>query len=451
MSTVIIGLGETGLSTARYLAKNNIPCIIVDSRQDPPHLASLKNELPEIPVFTGGFSPQVLEKAATVILSPGVPKDHPDIIKSISKNTEIIGDIELFARRIAELEKLQGMKIAVAAITGSNGKSTVTSLLGEMAIATGLNVGIGGNLGKPALTLLEPNRALYVLELSSFQLETTDSLKPKVSTVLNISPDHMDRYASLEDYHAAKARIYNHSEVIVANRDDAYVFSKLPSGKSIISFGLDKPNADNYGVLSDSRDSHVNLAKGSLRLLPVDELQIFGRHNISNALAALALGEAINLPMNAMIHALKDFKGLPHRCEKVRVRNDVIWINDSKGTNVGATEVALQGLADSITGKWVMIAGGIGKNADFTPLKPLIAKHCRAVVLIGEASLELQGLLQTTTQCILANNMIDAVQKAAELAKPKDGVLLSPACSSLDMFRNFEERGNVFKKAVLGL
>lgn len=436
-NTVIIGLGETGFACVKYFSSRGIPVIVMDSRLNPPKLAEFKKNFPEIPIYTGDFPKEILINAKTVVLSPGMSQDHPDIKGQLSPATEIIGDIELLARSIS---------VPVVAITGSNGKSTVTTLLGEMAKAAGLRVGVGGNLGTPALDLLSQDPELIILELSSFQLETTYSLKPKAATVLNISPDHLDRYGSLEAYKAAKHRIFQNAEFIIYNRADP----QLPKARSehhnkTISFGIDPPQENQYGLIKN-KDA-VCLAKGQKALLPVSSLKISGSHNISNALAALALGESIGLPMAAMLSVLETFPGLPHRAEWVSDYLGIPWINDSKGTNVGATLATLQGLAESIQGKWVLIAGGVGKNADFSPLLPLIQKHCRAVILIGEAADELQALLQSVVLCIRAADMAEAVQKAAESIKPDvgDGVLLSPICASYDMFKNFEERGNAFK------
>ena len=437
---VIIGLGETGIACVQHFQDLQIPVVVMDSRDAPPKLAEFKTRYPNIPVYTGGFKEEVLRKAKTLIVSPGIPQDHPDIVKAISSNTEIIGDIEVFAKSIHE---------PVVAITGSNGKSTVTTLVGEMAKKAGRSVGVGGNLGIPVLALLKQKPEFYVLELSSFQLETTYSLKPKVATVLNLSPDHMDRYASLEQYKAAKCRIFMNCEKAVINRDDPLLANSVPSHIPVISFGLNEPGPDQFGLIR--KENELWLAKSSQQLIALSELKLFGLHNAANALAALALGESVQLPMETMLSVLKTFTGLSHRCEWVRKYKEVQWINDSKGTNVGATFAALQGLASDIPGKWILIAGGLGKNADFTPLKPLITQYCRAVVLIGEAASELENLLQPSVTCVRAMHMIDAVNNAAKLAEPGDGVLLSPACASWDMFKNFEARGDAFKAAVNAL
>lgn len=444
MKTIIIGLGVTGYALAKYHAENNIPCMVMDSRDNPPNLAQLKENFPNIPVITGGFPVDVLRTANEILLSPGIALDHP-AFQQLPRNIPIISEIELFARHIHNLD----LRPQLVAITGSNGKSTVTTLLGEMAKAAGMNVGIGGNLGTPALELLQAKARLYILELSSFQLETTYSLKPTAATILNICPDHMDRYPDLDTYLAAKARIYHHAQNVVVNREDARVSAVVPRNIPQVTFGLDVPNAESYGLLNDQ------LVKGKTALLPVSELKLIGRHNIANALAALALGDVIRLPQEAMLSALRTFKGLSHRCEWVQNKNNVLWINDSKGTNVGATTAALQGLGNEIPGKWILIAGGQPKNADFTPLKSLVSQYCRAVVLIGEAAEELQRLFaglakESGLEVVRANSMEEAVAMAAKLAKPGDGVLLSPACASFDMFQNFEHRGEVFKAAVLG-
>lgn len=453
--TLVVGLGISGFSVAQYLQQKNIPFAMIDSRDNPPKLEEFKHAFPNVPIYTGSFFADsfpraALSQAKTIILSPGLAKNDPSLKPYLPPNVNIIGDIELFA---------QNVKAPVVAITGSNGKSTVTTLVGEMAKQAGLRVGVGGNLGTPALSLLQENYDLYVLELSSFQLETTYSLKPAVSTVLNICLDHMDRYKSLEEYYLAKAQIFNHSEAIVVNRDDAYVFERIikqiPPTVPAISFGLNLPPEKHFGVSFEGKKGKEGkkgmLMQGQTPLLPISELKIVGLHNVANVLAALSLGESIQLPLSAMLTTLKTFAGLPHRGEWVRTRNEVQWINDSKGTNVGATLAAINGLKQTIPGKWVLIVGGIAKNADFTPLKPVVADTCRAVILLGEAKKELNSLLSQVVPCIEVDSMEEAVIKAAEQALPGDGVLLSPACASFDMFDNFEHRGNVFKDCVRAL
>lgn len=439
---VIVGLGETGFSCVEYFSKKNTPVTVIDSRENPPRLSEMQINYPEVKVHTGSFSPEILAATDLLVLSPGIAKDDPTIVNHLKAGAKIIGDIELFAQEV---------EAPVVAITGSNGKSTVTTLVGEMAKQAGLKTAVGGNLGTPALSMLGNEIDLYVLELSSFQLETTYSLKPAVCTILNISPDHMDRYRSVEDYVAAKERIYINCKKVVTNREDSIVMKQLPAGIPVTSFGLNEASEGSWGLQKLGKESHLWLSWGKTPLMAVSDLKLFGRHNVANALAALALAEAVDIPMEACIAVLKNFTGLKHRCEWVRTRQDVHWINDSKGTNVGATEAAIKGLANDISGKWLLIAGGIGKNADFSSLKPLVQQHCSAVVLIGEASDELEKLFSGSVQCFRAKDMKDAVQLASKAAKPGDGVLLSPACASFDMFKNFEDRGNVFRSEVLAL
>ncbi len=431
---IIIGLGETGLATLRYCVKNNIPVSVVDTRPHPPLLEHFKKEFPDIEVYLGGF-PAELKSAKCLIISPGLSQQDPELKKMLSKDAEVIGDIELFARKVTA---------PVAAITGSNGKSTVTTMLGEMAKASGLAVGVGGNLGPPALSLLSPDTQLYVLELSSFQLETTYTLAPAVATILNVSPDHMDRYPSFQAYMDAKRRIYQNAKAIVVNRLDENL-QHFPKNIPQYGYSLSSALNEDYGFQEGI------LMRGKTHLLHSRELKVVGRHNILNALAALAMAESLNLPLHSSIEALKKFQGLAHRCEWVRTLKSVKWINDSKGTNVGATLAALEGLGPEIQGKWILIAGGLGKNADFKPLLSVVKRYVSAVLLIGEAAPLLQTLFQGTVPTFRVNSMENAVEKAASLAKPNDGVLLSPACASFDMFKNFEDRGQAFKTAVLSL
>lgn len=452
--TVVIGLGETGFSCVEYLLSQQIAVMVLDSRSEPPLLMQLKKKYPQVPVMTGCFPADVLSHAASIVLSPGISAQHADIISAVSSNTEIIGDIELFARLLERQAIEQNRAVTpVIAITGSNGKSTVTSLVGHMARTDGYQVAVGGNLGVPALTLMSRFQKrehrlpeLYVLELSSFQLETTYTLKPLVATVLNICPDHLDRYPSVEAYHAAKQRIFQHCQKAVVNSDDALSGIGIPTGVAVRSFGL-TPVSDFSLKLVDKEEW---LVQGSVPLLAVSELKILGRHNIANALAALSIGWQAGFSKAAMLSALRTFVGLPHRGEWVKKQNDILWINDSKGTNVGATLATLTGVNGLIPGKWILIAGGAGKNADFSPLQRVVAQYCRAVILIGKEADTVEKLVQvlgSVVPCQYADSMEEAVCLAAQKAKPGDGVLLSPACASLDMFKNFEERGEAFKNA----
>jgi len=435
--TLVVGLGKTGLSCARYLAAQGVPVAITDSRERPPGLDELRSELPDIALFLGEFDAAVFEAAEQLVVSPGVSVDHPLIRAAVERGVPVIGDIELFAL-VAQAP--------VAAITGSNGKSTVTTLLGEMARRAGVRCGIGGNLGEPALNLLDEQVGLYVLELSSFQLETTYSLQPGVAVVLNLSPDHMDRYTDFAAYAATKARIYERAGVRVFNLDDPQVMAmRRVEGKELF-FTLGEPAENTFGLRSDEDGEWLAFAEQ--KLLRSDELKIPGRHNIANALAALALGRALDLPLPAMLEALRNFRGLAHRTQFVTEHAQVRWYNDSKGTNVGACVAALSGLASGGDERTVLIAGGEAKGADFSELRPVVKKTARAVVLLGRDAALIEQALGGVVPVVHAADMAAAVARAAELALPGDRVLLSPACASFDMYRSYEHRGEVFMDAV---
>lgn len=435
--TLVVGLGKTGLSCARFLASRGVAVAVTDSRAEPPGLARLRGELPDLALFLGGFDPAVFEAAQRLVVSPGVSIREPLIHAAAVRGVPVIGDVELFA---------QVADAPVAAISGSNGKSSVTTLLGEMALAAGLRTGVGGNLGEPALDLLDRPAELYVLELSSFQLETTSSLRPRAAVVLNVSPDHMDRYTDLQHYADAKARIYAGAEVGVFNRDDPRVMAMHREGGEALFFSLGPPAEDTFGLRGDARDEW--LCFGGEALLPSAELKTPGRHNIANALAALAMGSAMGLPMPAMLRALGEFRGLPHRTQFIAERDGVRWYNDSKGTNVGACVAALEGLRGGDRERTVLIAGGDGKGADFSGLKPVVAAHARAVVLIGRDAGVIEQALDGVVPVAHAVDMDEAVARAAEFALPGDRVLLSPACASFDMYRGYEHRGEVFVDAL---
>jgi UDP-N-acetylmuramoylalanine--D-glutamate ligase len=442
--TLIVGLGETGLSVARFLASRGVPIAVTDSRVQPPALDRLREEMPDAALFLGGFDRAAFEAAQQLIVSPGVSLKEPAIAEAMRRGVPVLGDIELFARHA---------DAPVIAITGSNGKSTVTTLVGEMAAAAGFDARVGGNLGTPALDLLlaaqradavQRNQpALYVLELSSFQLETTSSLRARAAVVLNISADHMDRYDSLQEYAAAKQRIYARSEVMVINADDPLVTAMLEPRRRVVRFGLREPADEQfYGIRTV--DDAVWLARGNQNLIDVRELRIRGQHNWANALAALALGDAAGMPMGVMLDTLRDFTGLPHRMQWVGEAHGVTWYDDSKGTNVGATLAALSGAP----GRVVLIAGGEGKGQDFAPLRDGVAGKARAVVLIGRDAALIEAALGGVVPVVHAQDMDDAVAKSRELAQPGDCVLLSPACASFDMFRNYAHRGEVFAQAA---
>lgn len=433
IENLVVGLGETGLSVARYLTAHAEPFAVVDSRSEPPGLERLKAECVPLEVHLGAFDRSIFHRARRLIVSPGVAVSSPAIAEAREGGAEVLGDIELFARYV---------RAPVIAITGSNGKSTVTTLLGEMARLTGLNVAVGGNLGTPALDLLSDTEAdLYVLELSSFQLETTFSLNPCAAVVLNVSPDHLDRYETLEAYAQAKARIYLGAGNCVINRDDP-IASALAGDRAVTGFGLGMPLLPTDYGLVQQQGVHT-LVLGDRPLLEAGEMRMAGRHNLANALAALALGEQAGLPLSAMLQALREFPGLPHRCQWIGNFQGVDWYNDSKGTNVGATLAAIEGL----DGPLVLIAGGQAKGQDFTSLRQALKGRVRGVVLIGVDAAQLREALSGVTTLIDAPDMESAVQTASRLAQAGDRVVLSPACASLDMFANYAARGQSFVQA----
>jgi len=439
---VVVGLGLTGLSCARFLAARGVPFAVVDSRDNPPGLAAFRAEFPQVPLHLGGFDSEWLASAGELIVSPGVALEEPAIAQALARGVPVCGDIDLFVRELAALPR----RVPLVAITGSNGKSTVTTLVGEMAAAAGLSVGVGGNLGTPALELLAPDRQLYVLELSSFQLERGQPLHAEVATVLNVSPDHMDRYADLQAYHRAKHRIFRGCAQVVVNRADPLSQPLLAQGVKSWSFGLDAPDFKGFGVREQGGERW--LAFEHELLLPLRELRIAGEHNVANALAALALGHAVGLPMAAMLDVLRRFTGLAHRCQRVAERAGVVFYDDSKGTNVGATVAAIEGLCRSGEGRVVLIAGGVGKGAQFDALAPVLRRHGRAAVLIGEAAPAIARVLDGVLPLARAADMAKAVAAAADFARAGDSVLLSPACASFDMFDNYAQRGDVFAGAV---
>lgn len=434
---VIIGLGMTGLSCARHLRRRQLPFSAMDTRAVPPGIDAFRSEFPDVDVTVGRLDADKLAAADVLVLSPGVDPRLPEIRAALHKGVRSTGDIDLFAREI---------KRPIVAITGSNAKSTVTTLLGEMAQAAGLAVAVAGNIGTPVLDLLAQDSAeLYVLELSSFQLETTKNLGAAVATVLNLSEDHMDRYDSLQDYLAAKQRIFQDCRKAVVNRDDPASAPPQGSGIDIFSFGLGAcDDANAFVVLAHQGKEWLGFGKQPL--MAVDELRIAGQHNVANALAALALGHALGLSWEPMLATLRSFKGLKHRCQWVASIRQVSWYNDSKGTNVGATVAAIQGLARQ--GKVILLAGGVGKGADFAELAPAMAAHGRSAILFGEDAERIAQVLRPAVPVLRADSLQQAVALAHASAVAGDVVLLSPACASFDMFRNYEHRGDMFVQAV---
>ncbi|SES80965.1 UDP-N-acetylmuramoyl-L-alanine--D-glutamate ligase [Pseudomonas graminis] len=434
---IVVGLGKSGMSLVRFLANRGVSFAVADTRENPPELATLRRDYPQVDVRCGELDVEFLCRADELYVSPGLALATPALQEAAMRGVKLSGDIELFARNA---------KAPIVAISGSNAKSTVTTLVGEMAAAAGKRVAVGGNLGTPALDLLSDDVELYVMELSSFQLETTDQLGAEVATVLNISEDHMDRYTGLPAYHLAKHRIFRGARQVVVNRQDTLTRPLIGEGVPCWTFGLNKPDRNGFGLREENGEKY--LAFQFDNLMPVRELKIRGGHNQANALAALALGHAAGLPFDAMLASLKTFAGLVHRCQWLRELNGVNYYDDSKATNVGAALAAIEGLGADIDGKLVLIAGGDGKGADFTPLKAPVAAHCRAVVLLGRDADLLAATFGDSVPLVRVTTLEEAVQRAADIAQEGDAVLLSPACASLDMFKNFEERGQLFARAV---
>ncbi|WP_071661944.1 UDP-N-acetylmuramoyl-L-alanine--D-glutamate ligase [Candidatus Rickettsiella isopodorum] len=440
---LILGLGETGLSCARYFKRLNLPFTLLDSRLSPPKLSVFKKEFPQVAYHLGPFDPIYFQDCKELIVSPGIDLNERNIHRVISLHKlKPIGDIELFA---------QQARAPIIAITGSNAKGTVTSLVGDMIHQSKLKVAVGGNIGKPALDLLdEPIPDFYVLEISSFQLETTYSLQPKLASILNISPDHLDRHKTLATYIQVKQRIYHGSEIAVWNREDLNTFPDYTT-KKITSFGLEslQPGSQEFGLQVVNQKPY--LAKGNQILLSVDKIPIKGRHNWANTLAALTIGHAIGLPPAAMLTALCQFKGLPHRCQWIKEHKGVTWYNDSKATNVGATLAALNGLGPAISGKIILIAGGLAKGADFSLLNDSVKRYVKKMILMGRDAALLKNALEKSTSIELSSDLAQAVKLAHQTATQGDIVLLSPACASMDMFKNYEARGDTFISLVRGI
>jgi UDP-N-acetylmuramoylalanine--D-glutamate ligase len=435
---LVVGLGLTGLSCVRYLLGCGYKVSVVDSREQPPMLAALPESDDLVACHTGGWDPALFRNPGLLVVSPGVSRREPVIARAIAEGATVVGDIELFAR---------AAKAPIVAVTGANGKSTVTALLGVMCREAGLDVRVGGNIGVPALSLLdEAAPPFYVLELSSFQLESTYSLNAYAATVLNISRDHMDRYASLASYAAAKARIFRGDGIMVLNADDASVMTMARPDRRVVRFGFDTPpTADDFGLVN--KPDGTWLGKGGQAWVAAASVRLQGRHNLTNALAAMALADVLGVTPEAMQRALSDFAGLPHRCQVVAHHADVLWVDDSKATNVGATLTALTGQTRPV----VLIAGGEGKGADFSVWRQALVSRVRALVLIGRDAPSIERALGQVVPVVHAGDMQQAVARAHELARAGDTVLLSPGCASFDMFRNYEHRGEVFTSAVQAL
>jgi UDP-N-acetylmuramoylalanine--D-glutamate ligase len=438
---LVAGLGKTGLSIAHYLKRRGYQFSMFDTRENA-DLRSFEQDFPLVDVFLGKLPDTFYEKISAVISSPGVSLDHPVMHTIKQKNIPIWGDIEYLAREVTA---------PIIAITGTNGKSTVTTLVGEMAKAAGLSVAVAGNIGDPVLNLLDDGKHydLWVLELSSFQLELTESLRPLAATILNITPDHLDRHHTLKAYTQAKQQIYVGATYCFYNRDDQQTYPQC-ANSPLYSYGLSTPVEGEWGLITQEKATY--LAFGEERILSVEDLRIKGEHNWSNALAACALANAAGISRASIIAVLKSFAGLPHRSQWIRKLDNVDWINDSKGTNIGATISAISGIGRTSRGKIVLIAGGQGKGADFNELRAPFEHYVRAVILIGEDAMKMDEALRDTVETMLhAPSLEEAVLTAKLHAKPGDVVLLSPACASLDMFRDFNHRGEQFTTAVCAL
>ena len=445
---LVLGLGDTGLSAVRWLKRKGAVVRVADSRVAPPHASLLQKAFPDVQIDTGCFKESSFQNIDLIVSSPGIPVSEPMIVQAHSSGIPVVGDVELFAQAVNRKAS------KIIAITGSNGKSTVTSMVGVMCKKAGLNTVMAGNIGLPVLdALLEVENSakegktepdVYVLELSSFQLETTSSLNADAAAVLNVSEDHLDRYTGMQQYADSKAKIFQGSGVQILNREDSYCNSMTIPGRTVKTFGMGEPQSeDEYGLIN--KEGSLWLAQDGQALMSVKELPVAGMHNAANALAALALCRSIGLPFEWLLQGLKEFSGLPHRVEWVLEIGNVNFYDDSKGTNVGATEAALNGMTEKV----VLIAGGDGKGQDFSPLKAAVANHARAVVLIGRDGDKIKSAISGCDVPVLrAESMDEAVRLSFTQAKAGDAVMLSPACASFDMFRNYEHRAHEFVRAA---
>lgn len=434
---VVVGLGATGLSCVSYLLAQGEEVIVMDSSLEPAGYQDLQNKHPEVRCLFGDMNHEVLATADEIVISPGVPIQN---VKVIEHNVPIVGDIELLARTTEQ---------PIYGITGSNGKTTVTTLVGEMAKADKVPVAVGGNIGTPVLDLLRAvNFSDYVLELSSFQLETTYSLRAKAATILNVTPDHLDRYDGIPEYLAAKQRIYLNCEYPIVNADETWIWQDLALSKNKISFSIKHQKAD---YCLEKVGGKTFLLRRGQRLLDTAEMRLQGAHHSQNALAALAFGEVMQLSDESMLSVITGFTGLPHRCQWVRNKDGVAWYNDSKATNVGAVETAINSLGAEIQGKLILLAGGLGKGADFSVLRDCVQQAVRELILFGQDASKIGEALQSVTNLHFVKSLQEAVLLADTLAKPHDAVLLAPACASFDMFQHYVDRGNQFIAAVEAL
>jgi UDP-N-acetylmuramoylalanine--D-glutamate ligase len=464
-TVLVLGLGETGLAMAKWLAGRGAKLRMADTREHPPGADEVQALLPAAEIHLGAWRDAVFQGVDLIAISPGLPREIPQVQRALARGVPVVGDVELFARSLPQADTSR-RRPRILAITGTNGKTTVTSLAGALCRAAGLDVEVAGNISPAVLDALARREAAisnggkpaqaWVLELSSFQLESTESLAADAATMLNLSEDHLDRHAGMDEYGAAKQRIFQGTGVQVLNRDDPASLAMALPGRRVISFGLDAPGGeDDFGLVLVNGERW--LARGTTALVAAKDLRIAGLHNTANALAALALAHAIGLPVSGergqpLLQALKNFRGLPHRVELVRELDGVRYYDDSKGTNVGSTVAALKGLGGHGEAKVVLIAGGEGKGQDFSPLREPVSTAARWVILIGrDAPLIEKSLAGVRVPVERAVSMEAAVQRAAALAHAGDAVLLSPACASFDMFRNYKHRGESFSAAVRAL
>ena len=435
---VVAGLGISGVAAVNFLHEHGYRVAVTDSRKTPPGHDQIPSD---VQTSFGQLDQELLLQAEEIVISPGLDPQLPEIQAAIAQGIAVVSEIQIL-RRFTDKP--------IMAITGSNAKSTVTTLIGLMAKDAGVKVAVGGNLGRPALDLTKDDPELYILELSSFQLETTSNLHAEVAVILNMSEDHLDRHGDMMGYHTAKHRIFQGVKKVVYNRDDSLTRPLVPDATPMQSFGLNAPDMNQYGILKEN-DGTMWLARGRERLLKSSEMYIQGTHNIANALACLALGEAIGLPLASMLETLKTFKGLEHRCEFVKEVQGVRYYNDSKGTNIGATLAAIDGLGAAIEpqqGKVAIILGGQGKGQDFTALRDALSKYAKLAVLIGEDRAVIEQAIAGTTTLLHAASLQEAVELCQQHTQAHDVVLLSPACASFDMFKGYSERGHQFVECV---
>lgn len=451
---LILGMGETGLSMAKWLSRLGLNIIVADSRTAPLNLGAFEKIVSAAQIFTGPFSDKIFTGVDLIAISPGIPRTTPQVSQAIKQGVSVIGDIELFA---LALNKLDSSRPKILAITGSNGKTTVAEMVGAMLREAEWDVEVAGNIGPAVLDKLMQRAdsgkfpQSWVLELSSFQLESTKNLNPDVAVVLNLSEDHLDRYIGIDDYADTKARIFtaeagDENLIQILNRDDSIVSSMALTGRKQITFGMDTPvNEEDFGLLVDEE---TWIVQGNTRLIRISELAVTGLHNVANALAALALCHAVGVPHSPILNALRKFSGLPHRMEKITIFSGITFYNDSKATNVGATVAAI----NSIAQKKILILGGDGKQQNFSPLREAVSKYVRAIILIGKDARKIIAVMDGCgVPLYSAATLEDAVQKSFALAQKGDAVLMSPACASTDMFRNYIHRAEVFVKAVKDL